>query len=125
MSRSPGPCRSGRRDGLDEELGADCFAQDTISGDELISDSFDLKLVDGIVYEADCHKITIGGESFDTGANASAEGGDDDGGDEAKETVLDIVHSFRLQETSFDKKSYLGHLKSTDRPLILCTKSWR
>ncbi|KAG9854093.1 hypothetical protein KCU98_g2475, partial [Aureobasidium melanogenum] len=24
---------------------------------------------------------------------------------------IDVVHSFRLNETSFDKKSYLGHLK--------------
>lgn len=87
------------------------LAQDVISGDELISDSYDLKLVDGVAYEANCSKITIGGETFDTGANASAEGGDEDGGDEGKETVIDIVHSFRLQETSFDKKSYLSHLK--------------
>ncbi|KAL1587806.1 hypothetical protein WHR41_03614 [Cladosporium halotolerans] len=85
---------------------------DVISGDELISDSYDLKTVDGVAYEADCAKITIGGESFDTGANASAEGGDDDGADDQKETKIDIVHSFRLQETSFDKKAYLGHLKT-------------
>jgi len=26
--------------------------------------------------------------------------------------VLDVAHSFRLQETSFDKKSYLTHLKT-------------
>merc|ERR1712227_472630 len=72
---------------------------DVISGDELISDSYDLKTVDGVAYEADCAKITIGGESFDTGANASAEGGDDEGADDQK-------------ETSFDKKAYLGHLKT-------------
>merc|ERR1711890_60519 len=70
----------------------------------LISDSYDLKTVDGVAYEADCAKITIGGETFDTGANASAEGGDDEGADDQKETKIDVVHSFRLQETSFDKK---------------------
>ncbi|KAM0713591.1 hypothetical protein Q7P37_010553 [Cladosporium fusiforme] len=85
---------------------------DIITGDELISDSYDLKTIDNVVYEADCAKITIGGETFDTGANASAEGGDEDDGGEAKETVIDIVHSFHLQETSFDKKAYLGHLKT-------------
>jgi ribosomal protein S20 len=26
--------------------------------------------------------------------------------------VLDIAHSFRLNETQFDKKSYLSHLKT-------------
>ena len=86
------------------------FAQDVISGDELISDSYDLKTVDGVAYEADCAKITIGGESFDTGANASAEGGEEDA-DDQKETKIDVVHAFQLQETNFDKKAYLGHLK--------------
>ena len=47
----------------------------------------------------------------DIGANPSAEEADENVDDQAK-TVLDIAHSFRLQETSFDKKSYLGHLKS-------------
>jgi len=47
----------------------------------------------------------------DIGANASAEGGADEGVEDAKETVLDIVHSFRLQSTSYDKKQYLLHLK--------------
>ena len=56
------------------------IAQDVISGDELISDSYDLETVDGVIYEANGAKITIGGESFDTGANASAEGGDEECG---------------------------------------------
>lgn len=63
------------------------------------------------MYEADCKKISIGGESFDVGANPSAEEGGDEGTDDATQTVIDVVHSFRMNETSFDKKSYLGHLK--------------
>jgi hypothetical protein len=86
-------------------------AQDIITGDELISDSYNLKEIDGVAYEADCSKITIGGESFDTGANASAEEAGDDA-DDQKETKIDVVYSFRLNETQFDKKSYLSHLKS-------------
>lgn len=34
--------------------------QDIISGDEIISDSYDLKEVDGTVYEVDCAMITLG-----------------------------------------------------------------
>jgi len=49
--------------------------------------------------------------SPDIGANPSAEEGGDEGADDATSTVIDVVHSFRLNETSFDKKSYLGHLK--------------
>ncbi|KAI7524536.1 hypothetical protein KC319_g21139, partial [Hortaea werneckii] len=83
---------------------------DLITGDELISDSYNLKEVDGAVYEADCSKITIGGENVDIGANPSAEEADE-GTDDNKQQVIDVVHSFRLNETSFDKKSYLSHLK--------------
>lgn len=36
---------------------------DVITGDELISDSFDLKEVGGIVYEADCALIEEGNVS--------------------------------------------------------------
>ncbi|KAK4556762.1 hypothetical protein LTR86_006333 [Recurvomyces mirabilis] len=84
--------------------------KDLISGDEIISDSYDLKLVDGVVYEADCKKISVGGDTIDIGANASAEEADE-GTDDTSQQVIDIVYSFRMNETSFDKKSYLGHLK--------------
>ena len=87
-------------------------AQDIITGDELISDSYNLKEIDGVAYEADCKKINVGGESFDVGGNPSAEGGDDEGVEDSAQTVIDVVHSFRLSETNFDKKGYLGHLKS-------------
>jgi len=85
--------------------------KDLITGDELISDSYDLKEVDGAVYEADCKRITIGNDNIDIGANPSAEEGGEDL-DDAAVTVLDVVHSFRLTESSFDKKSYLSHLKT-------------
>ncbi|KAL5598802.1 hypothetical protein BROUX41_003864 [Berkeleyomyces rouxiae] len=84
--------------------------KDTLTGDEMISDSYDLKEVGGVVYEADCAMITEGNVEINIGANASAE--------EAEEVLEDavvkvnnIVHSFRLQSTSFDKKSYLSYLK--------------
>lgn len=34
--------------------------QDILSGDEIISDSYDIKEVDGTVYEIDCQMITLG-----------------------------------------------------------------
>jgi len=46
----------------------------------------------------------------DIGANPSAEDADE-GADDQAQTVIDVVHSFRLNETSFDKKQYLTHLK--------------
>ncbi|KAL4725573.1 hypothetical protein ACLX1H_007722 [Fusarium chlamydosporum] len=84
--------------------------KDIINDDELISDSYDLKLVDDVVYEADCAMIEEGGVEVDIGANASAEEAAEDL-DDAKVKVNNIISSFRLQNTSFDKKSYLSYLK--------------
>ncbi|KIK68107.1 hypothetical protein GYMLUDRAFT_256893 [Collybiopsis luxurians FD-317 M1] len=84
---------------------------DIVTGDEMFSDAFPLKVVDDIVYEVDCSMITIKpGADVDIGANPSAE--------EAEETleegtvqINNVVHSFRLQSTTFDKKSFLTYLK--------------
>ncbi|KAL7932053.1 translationally controlled tumor-associated [Trichoderma chlorosporum] len=84
--------------------------KDIITEDEIISDSYDLKEIDGIVYEADCAMITEGAVTVDTGANASAEEAEE-GLEDAEVKVNNIVHSFRLQSTSFDKKGYLAYLK--------------
>lgn len=51
----------------------------------------------------------------DIGANASAEEAGEDLED-AKVKVNNIVASFRLQSTSFDKKSFLTYLKGTIAP---------
>ncbi|GMM47039.1 Tma19 protein [Pichia kluyveri] len=85
---------------------------DKFSGDELLSDAYDVKLVDDVVYEADCQMVTVRpGADVDIGANPSAEDGDDDVEDGA-ETVNNVVYSFRLQQTAFDKKSFLTYIKS-------------
>ncbi|KAH8909609.1 translationally controlled tumor-associated [Coniochaeta sp. PMI_546] len=84
--------------------------KDVITDDEIISDSYDLKEVDGIVYEADCAMITEGAVEVDIGANASAEEAEE-GVEDTSIKVNNIVHSFRYQSTQFDKKSYLTYLK--------------
>lgn len=85
--------------------------KDIITGDEIISDSYDLKVVDETVYEVDCQMITVGAVEIDTGANASAEEADE-GVEDGAVQVNNVVNSFRLQSTQFDKKSYLSHLKT-------------
>ncbi|KAF4120303.1 Translationally controlled tumor protein [Geosmithia morbida] len=84
--------------------------KDIITGDEMISDSYDLKEIDGIVYEADCAMIKEGGVEVDIGANASAEEAEE-GVEDSAQVVNNVVYSFRLQSTAFDKKSYLTYLK--------------
>ena len=85
---------------------------DIISNDELLSDAFDIKEVDGVVYEVDAAMINVkaGGGDIDIGANPSAEGGDEALDDDVQQ-VNNVVYNSRLQETSFDKKSYLAYLK--------------
>ncbi|CCE62420.1 hypothetical protein TPHA_0C02670 [Tetrapisispora phaffii CBS 4417] len=83
---------------------------DIFSNDELLSDAYDVKLVDDVIYEADCAMVRVGGDNIDIGANPSAEGGDEDVED-GTELVNNVVHSFRLQPTAFDKKSFLTYMK--------------
>ncbi|GEQ70465.1 hypothetical protein JCM33374_g4142 [Metschnikowia sp. JCM 33374] len=84
---------------------------DVFSGDELLSDAYDLKEVDGVVYEADCAMVQVSsGGDVDIGGNPSAEDAGEDL-EEGVETVNNVVYSFRLQQTSFDKKSFLTYIK--------------
>jgi hypothetical protein len=85
---------------------------DSLTDDEMFSDAFPLKLIDDIVYEVDCQVITVkAGADVDIGGNPSAEEGEE-ALEEGASQVNNIVHSFRLQTTSFDKKSYLTYLKA-------------
>ncbi|KAK6332204.1 hypothetical protein TWF718_002731 [Orbilia javanica] len=85
--------------------------QDILTEDEIFSDAYDFKEIDDIAYEVDCKLITIkAGADVDIGANASAEEAEDTLED-GMITVNDVVYSFRLQSTTFDKKSYLTYLK--------------
>merc|ERR1712000_272657 len=84
--------------------------KDILTGDEIVSDSYDPKLVDNVVYEVDCAMVTEGAVEVNTGANASAEEAEE-ALDDAEVKVNNVVNSFRLQSTVFDKKSYLSHLK--------------
>jgi hypothetical protein len=45
------------------------------------------------------------------GANPSAEDGGDESVEDGVETVNNVVYSMRLQQTTFDKKTYLTYLK--------------
>jgi len=85
--------------------------KDIISGDEMFSDAFPVKEIDGIVYEVDCAMIQKRkGVDVDIGANASAE----EAGEELEdgvETVNNVVDSFQLSSTNFDKKGFLTYLK--------------
>jgi len=84
---------------------------DVISGDEMFSDAFPIKVIDDAVFEVDCQLITVkAGADIDIGANPSSEE-QDEALEEGATQVNNVVYSFRLQPTSFDKKSFLTYLK--------------
>ncbi|KAH3899865.1 probable Translationally-controlled tumor protein homolog [Saccharomycodes ludwigii] len=85
--------------------------KDLVSGDELLSDAYDVKLVDNVIYEADCSMVKVGGDDIDIGANPSTDAGDEDGVEDGSEVVNNVVYSFRLQPTAFDKKSFITYIK--------------
>jgi len=85
--------------------------EDILIGDEMFSDAFPVKIIDDIVFEVNCALITVkAGADVDIGANPSQEEGEEALEDGASQ-VNNVVHSFRLQSTTFDKKSYLTYLK--------------
>jgi hypothetical protein len=85
--------------------------KDSITEDEMFSDSFPMKLIDEVVYEVDCSMMIIKqGADVNIGANPSAEE-QAEALEDGAVSVNNIVYSFRLQSTGFDKKSYMTHLK--------------
>ncbi|RUS18185.1 translationally controlled tumor protein [Endogone sp. FLAS-F59071] len=85
--------------------------RDIVSNDELFSDAFPIKEVEDIAIEVDCKMIQVKqGADVDIGANPSAEEADESLED-GVETVNNVVYSFRLTQTSFDKKSYMTYIK--------------
>jgi len=84
--------------------------EDFLTNDEMFSDAFPIKLVDDIVYEVDCQMITVKEGEVNIGANPSAEE-QEEGVEDGAAQVNNVIHSFRLQSTQFDKKSFLTYLK--------------
>lgn len=76
----------------------------------MFSDGYDFKQVDDIVYEVDAATMVVQEGDVDIGANPSAEE-QQEALENGGQQVINIVHSFRLQPTTFDKKSYLTYLK--------------
>ncbi|XP_015228417.1 translationally-controlled tumor protein homolog [Cyprinodon tularosa] len=86
---------------------------DIITGDEMFSDIYKIKESEnGIFYEVE-GKTVSRKEGFDDaliGANASAEEVTE-GTEDCVISGVDIVLNHHLQETSFDKKSYMAYIK--------------
>merc|ERR1712243_212234 len=86
--------------------------KDVFSGDELFTDSYDVKLVDDVMYEVVGKHVTRTQEDIQLeGANASAEEFDE-GTESTSVSSIDFVLDNRLVETGFgSKKDYTVYLK--------------
>ena len=80
-----------------------------VLGDELFTDSYEVKLVDDVLYEViGKHVSRTEGDVVLAGSNASAEGADaDEGTDSSTVSGIDFVLDNRLTETgTHDKRDY-------------------
>lgn len=68
------------------------------------------KEVDDVVYEVDAQMIVVAEGDVDIGGNPSAEE-QQEALENGAEQKINVVHTFNLQGTQFDKKSYMVHLK--------------
>jgi len=89
--------------------------KDVFTGDELFSDTYEIKLIDDVIYEVyGKYETRKEGNIQLEGSNASAEGEDADEGadDPGSQSGIDIVLNHRLQSTGFGaKKEYMDYLK--------------
>ncbi|KAI5287452.1 hypothetical protein KEM54_005991 [Ascosphaera aggregata] len=96
--------------------------KDIFTDDEIISDTYKLiEVPGGVLWEVDCKQYLKGKTEFQLeGANPSAEGDDEEGGEEGEsKMVFDIEESFQLEKLEskpskdeFKKslKSYIGRI---------------
>eukprot|EP00027_Filamoeba_sp_ATCC50430_P005148 CAMPEP_0168551532 /NCGR_PEP_ID=MMETSP0413-20121227/6224_1 /TAXON_ID=136452 /ORGANISM="Filamoeba nolandi, Strain NC-AS-23-1" /LENGTH=172 /DNA_ID=CAMNT_0008582067 /DNA_START=79 /DNA_END=597 /DNA_ORIENTATION=+ len=88
--------------------------KDFVSGDEMFSDTYPIKVVDEVAYEVETKMVNKSTEeNFDIGANPSQEGAEEEGGvDSQTVTINNLIDASRLQPTMFDKKAYMGYIKA-------------
>jgi len=100
--------------------------KDVFNGDELMSDSYPIVTLDDIIYEVETKMLSrskVG--AIDIGGNPSAEeGAEDEGadGDNDAVTVNNLIDAHQLVETSYDKKSYLAHIKAYLKRMVPVVK---
>ncbi|XP_035030776.1 translationally-controlled tumor protein homolog [Hippoglossus stenolepis] len=87
--------------------------KDIITGDEMFSDAFPIKEVEGgFMYEVEGKRVCRTDSIDDSllGANPSAEEMCESS-DSATSSGVDIILNHKLQQTNYDRKQYLKHIK--------------
>jgi hypothetical protein len=71
--------------------------KDIISGDEMVSDSFPIEVVNDVVLKVETKMVVKEALNVNVGGNPSADGGEDEGVDDTAQRVNDVVDAFNLQ----------------------------
>lgn len=82
--------------------------------DEMASDTYKIKIIDEVILEIEGKMISyVPGKIDDAllGANASAEGGGDEGTEDEMVSGCNVVLAHRLSPTGFDKKGWTVYIK--------------
>jgi hypothetical protein len=89
--------------------------KDIISGDELFSDSYPIKLVNDLYYEVEGKNVTMSNDIDEAliGGNKATEPGEEDETVESSAvTGINIVLTHKLVETGFEKDTFKDWLKT-------------
>jgi len=92
---------------------------DVFTNDELLSDSYPMKIVDDIYWEVEGKQITISNDIDDSliGGNKAPEGADDEAVDSSATKGINVVLNHKLVETPFDKSSFKDWIKTYSKKL--------
>ncbi|CAG9574623.1 putative IgE-dependent histamine-releasing factor [Leishmania major strain Friedlin] len=95
--------------------------KDVLTGSEVVCDNdcpFDVE--GDIMYVVNGRYIDVGGEDYGISANVDEDAAEGATGEvaEGKERVVDVVYNNRYTETSYDKASYMAHIRSYMKQLL-------
>ena len=85
--------------------------KDLFNGDEIGSDSYPLVEIGDILIEIQGKMIQISEGNYDIGANPSAEEPSEDFAADVV-TECNVIAGHRLAPTTYDKKTYMSHIKA-------------
>jgi len=92
---------------------------DVFTNDELLSDSYPMKIVDDIYWEVEGKSITISHDIDESliGGNKAPEAGDEETVESSATKGINVVLNHKLVETPFDKASFKDWIKTYSKKL--------
>ena len=89
--------------------------KDVFSKEEILTDSFAITFAfNNCVGKIQSRYIVVGGDNIDVGAGGAfgGKGSDDEGVEDQRVKVLDVLDIFKYNEVSFDKKSFQNYFRT-------------